>query len=426
MQKKIYLKFDFFYVLFVVFSLFLVFKTGPINFPDSQGYLNMDIYRSLGYPSFITFHKWLFGSKYLSLLLFSQFSLTTFSIFYLKNKIAYHLKLSQWSSLLVFLLLFVPVFYEIKVINAILSEALAYPLYLLLIANLLEFITKKHFKNIIYSSLLLLILIQVRGQFMFVVIVLILAILISKTGNSYNKKHWISIITFVTIPFLSIGIDVAFHKIKHHKATTTPWTGIQTASLPFYVSNKDDYKVLDTKIQQDYFKYIYSYLEKKKLLLSQFSEDSLSEIDFYFANYVYIANATLGNDGETFFKDKYPFDELVIVNDKMAASITIPLLKNNFLNWSKYYILNIIKGIGSAKYLIITLFLMFFSFMKFRTKETINAKFIFIGTLLILGNVTLVAIAEPTISRYLFYNNWILPAIIMLLFQLSFYKKTDE
>ena len=251
MQKKIYLKFDFFYVLFVVFSLFLVFKTGPINFPDSQGYLNMDIYRSLGYPSFIAFHKWLFGSKYMSLLLFSQFSLTTFSIFYLKNKIAYHLKLSQWSSLLVFLLLFVPVFYEIKVINAILSEALAYPLYLLLIANLLEFITKKHFKNIIYSSLLLLILIQVRGQFMFVVIVLILAILISKTGNSYNKKHWISIITFVTIPFLSIGIDVAFHKIKHHKATTTPWTGIQTASLPFYVSNKDDYKVLDTKIQQD-------------------------------------------------------------------------------------------------------------------------------------------------------------------------------
>ena len=69
---------------------------------------------------------------------------------------------------------------------------------------------------------------------------------------------------------------------------------------------------------------------------------------------------------------------------------------------------------------------MFFSFMKFRTKETINAKFIFIGTLLILGNVTLVAIAEPTTSRYLFYNNWILPAIIMLLFQLSFYKKTDE
>ena len=55
MQKKIYLKFDFFYVLFVVFSLFFVLKTGPINFPDSLGYLNMDIYRSLGYPSFITF-----------------------------------------------------------------------------------------------------------------------------------------------------------------------------------------------------------------------------------------------------------------------------------------------------------------------------------------------------------------------------------
>ena len=332
----------------------------------------------------------------------------------------------QWSSLLVFLLLFVPVFYEIKVINSILSEAIAYPFYLLLIGNLFEFVAEKKFKNIIYSLLLLLLLIQVRGQFMFTVVVLFVAILISKTGNSYTKKHWISLLALVALPFISIGIDVVFHKIKHHKDTTTPWTGIQTASLPFYVSNKDDYKVLDTKMQQDFFKYIYSNLEKKKLLLSQVSEDSLSKIDFYFANYVYIANATLGNDGETFFKDKYPFDELVIVNDKMAASITIPLLKNNFLNWSKYYIQNILKGIGSSKYLITTLFLVLFSFIKLKKEDNLNVKFILIGTLLIIGNVSLVAIAEPTTSRYLFYNNWILPAIVMLLFQLSFYKKADE
>jgi hypothetical protein len=426
MQKKIYLKFDFFYVLFVVFSLFFVLKTGPIYFPDSQGYLNMDIYRSSGYPFFIVLHKWFFDSKFVNFLLLSQFCLTTFSIFYLKNKIENSLELSQWGSLLVFLLLFVPVFYEIKVINAILSEALAYPLYLLIIANLFEFVATKHFKNILYSSILLLLLIQVRGQFMFVVVVLIVVLLISKTGELYTKKHWIALVITSIIPIISIGIDVAFHKIKHHKTTTTPWTGIQTASLPFYVSNKNDYKVLNTKMQQDYFKYIFCKLEKNKLLLSQVSEDSLSKIDFYFANYVYIANSTLGNGGETFFKDKYPEDELVIANDKMAASITIPLLKNNFLNWSKYYIQNIIKGIGSAKYLITTLFLAFFSFIKIRKKDTITAKFIFIGTLLILGNITLVAIAEPTTSRYLFYNNWILPAIVMLLFQLSFYKKTDE
>ena len=66
------------------------------------------------------------------------------------------------------------------------------------------------------------------------------------------------------------------------------------------------------------------------------------------------------------------------------------------------------------------------SFLKQKKDQNIFAKFILIGTLLILGNVAIVALAEPTSSRYLFYNNWILLSIVMLLFQLSFYKKIDE
>ena len=426
MKKKIYLESNFFFLLFIVFTLSFVIKTGAIYNPDSQGYLNMDIYRSAGYPLFIALHKFLFGSKYISFLIFSQFVLIIYSVFNLKNKIALHLKLSKRQSFFILLLLLAPVFYEIKVINVVLSEALAYPLYLLIVGNLFDFIATKHFKNIVYSCLLLLILIQVRGQFMFLVVVMLVAVLISKTNETFSRKHWFSLLAILAIPFISISIDIAFHKIQHHKAVSTPWTGLQIATLPFFISDKNDYQILDTKLQKDYFKCIYSNLEKKKLLLNQVPEEPLSKIDFYFENYVKISNRTVGDNGELFFKDKSAIDELVIENDKMASSITIPLIKNNFLNWSKLYFQNIAKGIGNAKYIILVILLLLFSLVKLQKEENIYVKFIIIGTLLIIGNVTIVALAEPTTSRYLFYNNWILLSIVMLLFQLSFYKKIDE
>ena len=423
MKNKFKVKYDLFSILFIVITLCFVLKTGAIYSPDSPGYLNMDIYRSSGYPLFIAFHKLFFGSFFIFFLLLSQFVLNIYGVFFITKNISNCLNLSKWNSNFLLILLSIPFFYEIKVINNILSEALAYPLFLLIAGNIFNFITFKNFKNIYFSILLLVILIQVRGQFLFVVPVLILAILISKTNNNYTKKHWIVIAVAVSIPFISISTDTVFHKIAHNKAITTPWTGIQISALPFFVSKPKDYLTLKSKLQQDYFKFLYSNLEKKKVLSSQVPEYPLSKIDFYYANYVEIANNIIGNSGEDFFKNKYAPDDLVVANDKMAASITLSLIKNNFIDWSKLYFQNIAKGIGSAKYLILNLLLLLFSMLKILKDNDLIAKFIFIGTLLIIGNITLVALAEPTTSRYCFYTNWILISIVMVLFQKTFYKK---
>ena len=116
----------------------------------------------------------------------------------------------------------------------------------------------------------------------------------------------------------------------------------------------------------------------------------------------------------------------MVVNDRMATSMTVPLIKNNLGKWLKLYFQNIAKGIGSAKYLILNLLLLLFSLYKIIKENNLIAKYIFIGTLLIIGNITIVALAEPTTSRYCFYTNWILITIVMVLFQKTFFKKTDE
>ena len=187
MKNKFKVKYDLFSLLFIVITLCFVLKTGALYSQDSLGYLNMDIYRSSGYPLFIAFHKLIFGSFFIFILLLSQFAINIYGIFFITKNISNCLSLSKWNSNFLLILLSIPFFYEIKVINKILSEALAYPLFLLIIGNILNFITFKNFKNIYFSIILLVILIQVRGQFLFLVPVLVIAVLISKINKKYSK-----------------------------------------------------------------------------------------------------------------------------------------------------------------------------------------------------------------------------------------------
>ncbi|RAR75335.1 hypothetical protein [Flavobacterium aciduliphilum] len=417
----------YFNALFVVITCFLVLWKGVVYAPDSEGYLSMSIYRSLGYPSFILFHKALFGSRYVYFVLLSQLLLNLGAIFYLKNKVQQILNLPFWKAFLFMLLLAIPLFYEIHVANGLLSEALAYPLYLIVLAHLFDFLVTKNRKKVILSAILLLLLIQVRGQFMFLVVVLFLAVFVSEMSFKLLKKQIGILVFIILIPFISVGIDICFHKIVHHKAVTTPWTGIQIATLPFFIANQKDYLEFPSTEQQDYFRFIYGRLEQKNLLLNQFSDDSTTKMDYYFSHYVQIANGTLNNDGESFFKNNHVLQEdLVVVNDKMTSSMTMPLVKAHFFKWVSLYFENICKGLGTAKNVLLILFLCVFSFFRLLSKPIPALKIIFIGTLLVLGNAALVALAEPTISRYLFYNNWVLLSIVLLLFDFSFYKKEDE
>ena len=106
--------------------------------------------------------------------------------------------------------------------------------------------------------------------------------------------------------------------------------------------------------------------------------------------------------------------------------MTLPLIKKNFFKFCKLYFQNVIKGIGTSKYFILIIILLISSVLKWYESNDKNAKFIIIGSLALLGNVFIVALAEPTIIRYVFYNDWILIAIVLLLFQNTFSIKTND
>ena len=152
--KKLYSKISIehiFYAVTILFVFVFFIKTEVLYSPDSSGYLEMSIIRSCGYPLFIALHKFIFGQYFISALLLSQFTINIIASLFLIKCIRKTLQLSKWFLFLLFILLLTPLLYEIKVANSILSESLAYPLYLIIVGNILIAVIKKQHFNFYYG-----------------------------------------------------------------------------------------------------------------------------------------------------------------------------------------------------------------------------------------------------------------------------------
>lgn len=412
------------YLLIFLGSLIFVLNKGAIYLPDSDGYLQMSLFRSCGYPVFIAFHKYIFGENFISVLIFTQFIFTFLASLFFTKSIQKIFNLNKWLAIILFIALLSPVFIRIKVSNLLLSEAIAYPLYLFILGNVFLGIIYKQNKKFYLAFILTFILILVRGQFLFLIPVLVIAVILTY-NRFFNTKFILLLLSIIIIPFLAVFTDIAFHKLKHNQAVKTPWTGIQIVTIPFFVSDKDDYLLFENKEQQNYFKFIYNKLEQKKLLQKQIPE-YIDKIAFFSDNYCLICNSTINDDGVLFFDKNLSNDQKIILNDKMTSSMTIALIKNNLAKCVIIYKDNFIKGFGEISNLLLFLILLPLSFFSLLKKDGIISKFIMLCCFLSIGNIAIIAIAEKTIERYTFYNNWIVIAIILILFQNYLKNKTNE
>jgi hypothetical protein len=133
--KQLYSNNYFYYFhfgLLFISALFTAFGAILVS-QDTHSYINADIYRSLGYPVFIEIHELLFGSYFMFAIKISQFLIFYSCLHYFFKTVKNILKLNDLSSILFFGVLVIPVFYEQKLLNSILTESLSYSLYLLFI-----------------------------------------------------------------------------------------------------------------------------------------------------------------------------------------------------------------------------------------------------------------------------------------------------
>lgn len=397
-------------------GLLYVVQSSPVFYPDSYSYLKMDLSRSPGYSCFLALCSFVFGSYFLSAVLVLQYTINFWSVRFFSLSLEKNIHLNKWLSWMLFLVMIHPIFKGVRLAQLILSESLAYPMYLLIFGLLLQGM-KTQKKNPFYQAVgIAFILILVRGQFLFVIPVMLLAFLITYYKQWRDAKVFLLFLSIITLPLFTNLTDMGYHKFKHGYSVSTPWTGIQIITMPFFVADKSDAQIFENQTQRQYFNYIYQKLEQKKLLLHQVPKN-VKPMDFYYQQYVYICNRTLHRDGVQFFNQPEDMNKKIIANNQITMAMSWALLKDNFSKWKKMYAENFMSGFDTSKYFLLHLFIFVLATYNWFHKKDILSAFIILTVWATILNVALVAAAEAVIQRYTFYNQWILVAIVLLLFQ---------
>ncbi|HAV54915.1 MAG TPA: hypothetical protein DCX41_08330 [Aequorivita sp.] len=420
-RKIIYLSEKYFeYLLGIIFigtTLYIATK-GAILHNDSDGYLNMSIIRL---PVYSLFVQLFYFKKFEILLIVSQMSFICASIYILVKNLKENLGIQAFWCLLLSIVLLYPSIFGIKIGNSVLSEAIAYPLYLLLFHFLSLAIFTENQKYIGKSLLILFALLLTRGQFLyFVPIVILLLIWICVRKRDYKKGIPLLLVSCI-LPFAVSITDHIYHKVANGYFEATPWTGLHLLTPAMYVANATDVEIYKTEKERYFFEKIQKKLWERNLSIYQREADGIDATEFYRTNYTRIANWTIYDYGKELLPPSLTPEEKFIELEKITTKLAGPLIIKNFGAWSKLSFKNFVEGFKSNLLVLFYFIILGYSGTALlKRKVTNTSKVLFLGALLTISNTATVAVGMHTIERFTFYNDWFFfLAIFLMLFNLK-------
>jgi len=418
--------FKYIIISFFIIAFILVIIKPIENVNDSDGYLDMVIFRSAGYSVFLAILKAIFGPYFSIATLFLQYILGMLSIYYFIFTLKNHYKLHYGWYVLLTAILIVPYIYNQHLANAFLSEGLAYPLYLFVMAHYLSALLNLNKKKLIYGLLFLLFLIQTRWQFLILIpIGILILIWISYKTKAFRANIWLFALFFI-FPLINSTVDKSFHKIVHGHYINTPWSGILTISSALYIADASDYTLFKDQKERDFFKTVFDELSKKKLNIHQLDSKVSDAYDYYHRSFNIIAIETVLAQGKSFVGKDLSENEKYIALNELTRKMTFPLIIDNFKEWFKLYLQNYIYAFGNSRYCLFYFILLFFGLFGLIKYQNQSFKLIVLLSLVTIANNALIAIGIHAIKRVTFYNDWTLFLVLFILLNAVFeLRKTD-
>lgn len=413
-------------ILFLV--VFVIVFRHPIEvFPDSIGYLNKHIIRTPGYPLFLETIDSIFGVNYKVALCFIQTSFCCFSIYYFTHKIRSLQLLNEWFSICLMVILLLPLVSGLKIANNILTEAISYGLYLIILAKFISYFCTNKRKEVFFALPLIGLLLITRYQFVFLIPLGLLLISWISFQQKTFKKHGFLIVLFLVLPFITSLIDKTYHKVVHGHFVSTPWTGMSLITPILFVSDAEDVEVLNTPKEKEFFQKTHYELMEQNMNIHTMSIVPLKQSPtlYYIENYANIQMGPIFQNGKEIVGNHMSEEETYIALDKMINTITKPLIWDNFSKWRRIYQGNFIYGLGGSKPALLYFIIAIVSFCMLLKRNDKICKVLFIISLATIANVLLVAIGMHAVIRFTFYNDWVL-FLAIFIFLNSLHKKVYE
>lgn len=424
------------YIVFVLYACVFVFTViqGPQFQPDSGSYELGSIIRIGMYPLTIALFKAIFKTYAFELLILFQVTFTLFAINGLTKFLRKQFDLSFWVYFTTVLFFLFP-----SVTNGceyfIVSESLAYPLFLLSLLFFFKFVvTKKNMDGLIFAVALFC-LCFARQQFVFFYVVAFIygsyVFIFEKKFKSARNIIIISVISLATF-FIS---ERAYHYTFQGNFSGTPFAGTQLLMRPLFIASNNALKSITEPKQRMFIDELVAELIKKEICVPDEPHKELYLYEHYY-NTIYHkisktiwlriwGKAELEKEFNKPFSDFEVFQEI----DKNMLNIGMLLVKNNFLNFSKYYLKDVIRGMGGYFSVIMLGIISIFCLITVLLSATANNNiyiFTLLSVLMHLGNSALVCLFEPPLTRYTYMTGAILSVMVLILLEKLFCNSEHE
>lgn len=410
--------------IYIIVGIIVISK-GAIYFPDSYTFLDMALNHSPFYCVFLKIITSIFCDYFELPLIIIQYIIIVFGVNFFVKILNNVFNLHRVGFIIVQLICLAPCVYVHDLGSAILSEALTYPLFLVIFALTLKLFVEENLKHLYTICVLLFILILTRGQFLALIPALFLVVgyIIYKT-KSFSKNFYFLLI-LIALPFTTSFGERVYNKVVFGYFINNAMNYVHLISSPFYISNESDVNLFTSEEEKTYFKLIHNSLKEAELTRNQ----NLDKDDYmvYQSNFAKICNRRILDLGLDFQKKKgLNFVEQNLALNQLCSKMVYPLVKQNFKVWLKLFIKNLKNSFGSSKQMLFFLVLLFYALVNlFKTNKNIY-KFIIIATLFMFANNTLISLVVHSIKRYIFYFDWVIMATFIILLNEIFKIETNN
>lgn len=394
--------------LFLIAGVFLyLLFIGPIQAPDSWGYLQTNILRSPGYPLFLKLIQFVSKSHKETLLVVIQLLLGVWAVLLTAKTLQKLFDLNKTFFILFISILLTP--YLGKAGNYILTEGLAYPLFLFSVNYLLVGLIYQNNRDLGFHLICLTALVLTRGQFLFMYGVTFLGLLFSFQYNRTLKKRILLILLLIGSWLSSNMLDKAYHAWYHDIFTATPFTGVHLCIQPLYVAHLEDVHLFSDLSERNFFLEVRQQMEEKRMSYP-FAAGHIDPPYHFYAHF-----------NEILYSIVYPalshqgFNNAVEVESRLKK-MAIKLMINRPIDYLKLYVRNtvgILGGYYNALTLLFGFIMSSFYYLRYRHPLSICLS---LCSLMAIGNGLLVACVQPALARYTFYTNAIGCCLLLVIF----------